>query len=167
MKTFPLSILNINAGATRQMALLYTFSLGSNNWYYTSAKDPITYVGNPYLPAAIDFDQFYNSGSPDDRPTTIKSGHIEPFTSFVGHDFPSILSVYVRRVWLADLTFSDLLFRGSVDNVTDSDQGLELECRGILSKLSQDFPALIVQPTCTPGNLLSPMHPEPSGFCGA
>ena len=52
-------------------------------------------------------------------------------------------------MWRNDLSFGDLIWAGSVDNVTDSDDGLHIECRGPLAKLDQAFPCLVVAATCT------------------
>lgn len=149
MITLPDGIQALNQQPARQTALLFTFSIGGLTWCYTNQRQALTVGGRNYVPTAITFQEFHDSGTSDDRPVRLNAEQIEPFATYLGHDIPTEIILEIRRVWLADLNFTQYVFKGSVDNVSDADEGLTIECRTVLGKLDQKFPALIVGATCT------------------
>lgn len=120
-----------------QPAELYRFALGAQNWYYTSARETIEYLGSSYAPVVLSRSGFGQTKEFGKAPVTLNCARDFPVAALFLPGAPDgVVSLTIYRRHAADPEFITY-WKGRVVSASFSGAEVELSCEPLFTGLKR------------------------------
>lgn len=139
-------------------AELYTFVNTTAMYFFTSYNENINYGGNLYLAVPIKRSGFTTDVVEGTVRCMVQAPVSVLFSQYIAQTPFIPIQVEIRRLYLDDLTASDLRFKGTVNSISFERQVATVECLSSMDELKRTVPRLTIKSTCN--------HPLYSTGCG-